>query len=75
LVGFSGTLRGSQLAAIRFEHSEKTDRGIRLTSPQTKGEQTDAVTAPLPYGDTELCPVLALERPQQQLQLCRTCCG
>ena len=61
LVGFAGALRRSELAAIRFEHLEKTDRGIRLTLPQTKGEQTDAVTVPLPYGDTELCPVHALE--------------
>ena len=61
LVGFAGALRRSELAAIRFEHLEKTDRGIRLSLPQTKGEQTDAVTVPLPYGDTELCPVHALE--------------
>ena len=65
LVGFAGALRRSELAAIRFEHLEKTDRGIRLTLPQTKGEQTDAVTVPLPYGDTELCPVHALEQWQQ----------
>jgi integrase len=61
LVGFAGALRRAELASIRFEHLEKTDRGIRLTLPQTKGEQTDAVTVPLPYGDTELCPVHALE--------------
>ena len=65
LVGFAGALRRSELAAIRFEQLEKTDRGIRLTLPQTKGEQTDAVTVPLPYGDTELCPVRALELWQQ----------
>ena len=46
LVGFAGALRRSELAAIRFDHLEKTDRGIRLTLPQTKGEQTDAVTVP-----------------------------
>ena len=65
LVGFAGALRRSELAAIQFEHLEKTERGIRLTLPQTKGEQTDAVTVPLPYGDTELCPVHALEAWQQ----------
>jgi integrase len=64
LVGFAGALRRSELAAIRFEHLEMTDRGIRLTLPQTKGEQTDAVTVALPYGDTELCPVQVLERWQ-----------
>ena len=61
LVGFAGALRRSELAAIRLEHLEKTDRGIRLTLPHSKGEQTDAVTVPLPYGDTELCPIHALE--------------
>ena len=44
-----------------LEHLEKTDRGIRLTLPHSKGAQTDAVTVPLPYGDTELCPVHALD--------------
>jgi integrase len=69
LVGFAGALRRSELAAIRFDHLERTDRGIRLTLPQTKGEQTDAVTVPLPYGDTELCPVHALEAWQQAVGL------
>ncbi len=61
LVGFAGALRRSELASIRLEHLEKTDRGIRLTLPHSKGAQDSAVTVPLPYGDTELCPVHALE--------------
>ncbi len=69
LVGFAGALRRSELASIRFEQLEKTERGIRLTLPQTKGEQADAVTVPLPYGDTELCPVRALELWQQAVGL------
>jgi integrase len=60
LVGFAGALRLSELAAIRVERLEKTDRGLRLTIPQTKGSQTDSVVVPLPYGQTELCPVRAL---------------
>jgi hypothetical protein len=60
LVGFAGALRRSELAAIRIERLEKTDRGLRLTIPQTKGSQTDSVVVPLPYGRTELCPVRAL---------------
>ena len=60
LTGFAGALRRSELAAIRVEHLEKTERGLRLTLPQTKGSQTEAVTVPLPYGHTELCPVRAL---------------
>ena len=62
LVGFAGALRRAELAAIRVEHLERTPRGIRLTLPQTKGAQTAAVVVPLPYGETELCPVRALER-------------
>ena len=71
LVGFAGALRRSELAAIRFEQLENTDRVIRLTLPQTKGEQAYAVTVPLPYGDTELCPrprprtVAASRRPDR----------
>jgi integrase len=60
LVGFAGALRRSELAAIRVDRLEKTDRGLRLTIPQTKGSQTEAVVVPLPYGQTELCPVRAL---------------
>ena len=62
LVGFAGALRRSELAAIRAEHLEQTERGLRLTIAQTKGSQAAAVTIPLPYGDTELCPVRALAR-------------
>ncbi len=60
LVGFAGALRRSELAAIRVDRLEKTDRGLRLTLPQTKGSQTESVVVPLPYGRTELCPVRAL---------------
>ena len=60
LTGFAGALRRSEIAAIRAEHLEKTERGLRLTLPQTKGSQADAVIVPLPYGHTELCPVRAL---------------
>jgi integrase len=62
LVGFAGALRRSELAAIRIEHLEQSERGLRLTIAQTKGSQAAAVTIPLPYGDTELCPVRALAR-------------
>ncbi len=60
LTGFAGALRRSELAAIRVEQLEQTERGLRLTLPQSKGAQTEAVTVPLPYGQTELCPVRAL---------------
>jgi integrase len=60
LVGFAGALRRSELAAIRVDRLEKTDRGLRLTIMQSKGSQTSAVVVPLPYGQTALCPVRAL---------------
>jgi hypothetical protein len=59
-VGFAGALRRSELAPIRIEQLEKTERGLRLTLPQTKGSLTNAVIVPLPYGHTALCPVRAL---------------
>jgi site-specific recombinase XerC len=37
LVGFCGALRRSALSAIRSEHLEKTECGLRPTLPQTKG--------------------------------------
>jgi len=62
LVGFAGALRRSELVGIRVEDLEHTERGLRLRLAQTKVSQTDVVTVPLPYGETELCPVRALER-------------
>ena len=62
LVGFAGALRRSELAAIEIKDLEATERGLRLTLMQTKGSQAKAVTVPLPYVDTELYPVRALER-------------
>ena len=62
LVGFAGALRRSELAPIGVADLETTERGMRLILAQTKGSQIDAVTVPLPYGDTELCPVRALEQ-------------
>ena len=62
LVAFAGALRRSELVAIRVERLEQTERGLRLTIPQSKGAQATAVIVPLPYGETELCPVRALAR-------------
>lgn len=65
LVGFAGALRRSELAAIRVEHLEARQRGLRLTLPQTKGERAGkAVAVAIPYGATALCPVRALRRWQ-----------
>jgi len=65
LVGFAGALRRSELAAIRAEHLEARQRGLRLTLPRTKGERAGkAVAVAIPYGTTALCPVRALRRWQ-----------
>jgi site-specific recombinase XerC len=62
LVGFAGALRRAELAAIRVEHLEACERGLRLTLPRSKGERTGrGVTVPLPYGETELCPIRAVQ--------------
>ena len=60
LTGYAGALRRAELAPIRVDQLEATDRGLRLTLGQTKGSQAAPVAVPLPYGTTELCPVRAL---------------
>jgi len=66
LVGFAGALRRAELAAIRVEHIEVSERGLRLTLPRSKGDRTGSgVTVAIPYGTTELCPVRALRRWQE----------
>ncbi len=61
LLGFAGALRRAELAAVHAEHLEPRERGLRLTLPRTKGERGGrAVTVPIPYGVTELCPVRAI---------------
>jgi len=61
LLGFAGALRRAELAAIRVEHLEPCERGLRLTLPHSKGERTGrGVTVAIPYGTTALCPVRAL---------------
>jgi site-specific recombinase XerC len=63
LVGFAGALRRAELAAIRLDHIETRERGLRLTLPHSKGERSGrGVTVAIPYGSTELCPVRALRR-------------
>jgi integrase len=66
LVGFAGALRRAELAAIRVEHLEPSERGLRLTLPCSKGDRTGSgVSVAIPYGSTELCPVRALRRWQE----------
>jgi len=65
LVGFAGALRRAELAAIRVEHLETRDRGLRVLLPRSKGDRSGrGVTVAIPYGTSELCPVRALQRWQ-----------
>jgi site-specific recombinase XerC len=65
LVGFAGALRRAELAAIRVEHLESRERGLRITLPRSKGDRSGrGVIVAIPYGTTELCPVRALRRWQ-----------
>ena len=64
LVGFAGAVRRAELAAIRVEHLEASERGLRLTLPQ--GDRTGSgVVMAIPYGATELCPVRAVRSWQE----------
>ena len=62
---YAAFLVRSAAQAIRVEHLEARERGLRLTLPHSKGERAGrAVTVALPYGATALCPVRALRRWQ-----------
>jgi site-specific recombinase XerC len=66
LLGFAGALRRSELAAIRVDHLELRERGLRLILPVSKGDRDGkGVNVAIPYGSTALCPVRALKRWQQ----------
>ena len=57
LVGFAGALRRAELAAIRVEHLEPRERGLRLTLPRSKGERDGkAVTVALPLRHDRALP-------------------
>jgi hypothetical protein len=45
LLGFAGALRRAELAAVRVEHLEPCDRGLRLVLPLSKGGNSAATRA------------------------------
>ena len=62
LVGFAAALRPSELAALTIEHLSRHTDGIALLLPWRKNDQeARGTTVWLPAGQTELCPVTALE--------------
>jgi integrase len=62
LVGFAAALRPSELAALTIEHLSRHSDGIALLLPWRKNDQeAQGTTVWLPAGQTDLCPVTALE--------------
>jgi hypothetical protein len=59
--------RGRKIdTAIRVEHLEPCERGLRLALPHSKGERGGrGVTVALHYGTTEHCPIRALRSWQE----------
>jgi len=69
-VGLAGVLQRAELAAIRVDHLDARNRGLRLTLLRLKGEGSGrAVTVHLPYGGTSLFPVQAPLRWQQAAEI------
>jgi integrase len=66
LLGFAGAFRRAELARIAIEHIEETEHGLRITLPVSKGDRAlQGVQVGIPYGHSDLCPVRALRRWQQ----------
>ena len=62
LVGFAAALRPSELAALAIEYLTRHEDGIALFLPWRKNDQeARGTTVWLPAGQTDLCPVTALE--------------
>jgi integrase len=62
LVGFAAALRPSELARLEFAALTRHDDGIALLLPWRKNDQEgEGTTVWLPAGQTDLCPVRAVE--------------
>jgi integrase len=63
LLGFAGAFRRAELARIEVAHIERCEQGLRIRLPRTKGDREGkGVEVGIPYGQSELCPVRALDR-------------
>jgi integrase len=63
LTGFAGSLRRSELAAIRVEDLTRHKRGMTILIPRSKTDQEgEGREVEIPYGSHDLtCPVMAIE--------------
>lgn len=68
-IGFFGALRRSELVQVRWEHiTFVPDKGIEILVPRSKTDQEgQGQFCAVPYGDTQLCPITALENWQAML--------
>jgi integrase len=63
LLGFAGAFRRAELARIEVGDLEEAEHGLRITLPFSKGDrESKGVQVGIPYGESELCPVRALQR-------------
>lgn len=61
LVGFASAMRRSELVALDLADLELTAQGLLVTVRRSKGDQeARGVRVAIPFGRSELCPVLAL---------------
>lgn len=62
LLGFCAALRRSELAAVRIENVSFSSRGMVLTLPRSKTDQTgQGRKIGIPFGRGKICPVLSLK--------------
>lgn len=66
-LAFFGAFRRSEIVAICHEHIEWKNQGIDILIPHSKTDQTnEGQYCAIPYGNEQLCPVLALRQWLEQ---------
>jgi integrase len=61
-MGYFGAFRRSELVNIHIAHIRRVQKGIEVLVPRSKTDQTgEGQYCAIPYGNTTLCPVRALD--------------
>lgn len=67
LIGFFGAFRRSELVAIEWQHVTFVLQGVKILIPRSKTDPEGIGDAcAIPYGQTPLCPVMALKQWQER---------
>lgn len=67
LVGFFGAFRRSELVAIEWQHVTFVPEGVKILIPRSKTDPEGiGEVCAIPYGQTPLCPVVALKQWQER---------